>query len=512
MGIASRDAEADRPSLLFVAALVAGLGIGALSFASAPASILLAALPLVLFAVRRKLTVLARVALLVAVGVPVVYLSGTGGGSTANPLLSLPLGSAHPPLQVMLPLLVACAAIISASESQVWRLWFILNRRASGVLVLWVCATAVLVVYGAARNGFAAAGRDLLYMAMYVWVVVPILLFGRMRGRATSLFLPLIVSATAVSAALSLLIFAVRPLKSLVFLDTGLVQYGRVGFSCQSVYPLVLPLCLLILGRRGTVWPAKALWMTSGLLMIAALAVAQSRTTIAVAALNVLLVALVPGLRNVGIERTRMLAWAMVVGIVLSLALVTASLLGFQQARELPQQLSHRLTGIVSFSRVDTYQGRQYTNSVAFKRWLATPSTFLRGEGLGAQVRFYDPVTRRPFDVGPFIDSVWATLAVKGGLVALSMFAAVLIATFAAFVRAARRASDPFDRVVWWALALAFPGLVLESTVMTNHLLAVPAVVVTVATLVAAADLCGLHKTQFVASSRRDDAPAAART
>jgi len=238
--------------------------------------------------------------------------------------------------------------------------------------------------------------------------------------------------------------------------------------------------------------------------MIAALAIAQSRTTIAVAALNVFLVVLVPGLRNVGIKRTRMLASALVIGIVLFLALAAASLLGFQEAEMLPHELSQRLTSIASFSRVDTYQGRQYTNSVAFKRWLATPGTFLRGEGLGAQVSYYDPVTRRPFDEGPFIDSVWATLAVKGGLVALGLFAAVLIAAFAAFVRAARRASDPLDRVVWWAIALAFPGLTLESTLMTNHLLAVPAVVATISTLVAVADLCVLQEARVGASGRGD--------
>jgi len=230
--------------------------------------------------------------------------------------------------------------------------------------------------------------------------------------------------------------------------------------------------------------------------MISALAMAQGRTAIGVLAINVVLIALIPGLKSVGIRRARMVAGVIVIGIVISLALVTASLLGYQQARLLPQELSQRLTSIVAFSRVDTFQGRSYTNAVAFRRWLATPSTFLRGEGLGAQVRYYDPVTRRAFDEGPFIDNVWATLAVKGGLVALGSFAAVLVAAFAAIVRAARRASDPMNRVVWWAIALAFPGLLLESSAMTNHLLAVPAVVVTVSTLVAAADLCAQHDVQ----------------
>lgn len=88
MGITCRDTEAYRPSLLIAVALVAGLGIGGLSFASASGAILLAALPLVLLAVRRRLTVLARVALLVTFGVPVFFVGGAGAGSAANPVLS----------------------------------------------------------------------------------------------------------------------------------------------------------------------------------------------------------------------------------------------------------------------------------------------------------------------------------------------------------------------------------------------------------------------------------------
>jgi hypothetical protein len=81
-------------------------------------AILLAALPLVLLAVRSQLTVPARVALLVAVGVPVFFIGGTGAGSAANPVLIVPLGSAHPQLQVVLPLLMVCVALVSSSESQ----------------------------------------------------------------------------------------------------------------------------------------------------------------------------------------------------------------------------------------------------------------------------------------------------------------------------------------------------------------------------------------------------------
>lgn len=85
-GIAGRGAEAYRPSLLIVKALAAGLG--ALSVASASVAILLAALPLVLFAARRKLTVFARIAPLVTFGVPVFFVGGAGAGSAANPVLS----------------------------------------------------------------------------------------------------------------------------------------------------------------------------------------------------------------------------------------------------------------------------------------------------------------------------------------------------------------------------------------------------------------------------------------
>jgi len=207
--------------------------------AAAPLAILLAALPLVFVAIRRKLTVLARATLLLAVGVPVLFV-----GASADPLLGLPLGATRPPLQVVLPLLMAIAALALASDSQLSRLWFTLNHGASGVLLVWVLAAFVLFVYGAANNGLIAAGRDLLYMTMYAWVVVPILLFGWMRERALSLLLPLLVSATTISASLAVLIFAVSPLRSLFVPAKSLLQYTRVASrpgpstcsSCPSAF------------------------------------------------------------------------------------------------------------------------------------------------------------------------------------------------------------------------------------------------------------------------------------
>lgn len=494
---ASTDTAVDRAWLLGVTAVVIGLGAGALSFASVPAAVLLAAAPLVLYAIHARLTLLACATFVFIVGAPVLYLGGASGGSSANPLLSLPLGSSHPPLQVLLPLLMACAAVLTASSLSLSRLRRVFRRGVSGVLLLWVFVTAVLFVFGASTNGVLAAGRDLLFMTMYVWVVVPILVFGRMAERAISFFLSLLLAATALSAAVTVLVFAVPPLQSLAVSGTSFTSSVRVGFSTESVYPLALPVGLLMLGRRGTKGRARALWMTSCILMVAALVIGQTRTTIAVAVLNVFLVALVPGLRKIGIERWRMIVSAIAIGVVLAMALVAANLLGLQAAQTFPQELSHRLVDIVSYSHENTYQSRGYTNSVAFGRWLASPESFLVGEGLGSPLRYYNPVTHSPFAEGPFIDSVWATLAVKGGLVALGLFASVLVAAFAAFVRAALRASDPVRRVVWWALVLSFPGVVFESTAMTNHLLAVPAMVVTVSTLVAAADLCALPDVQF---------------
>jgi hypothetical protein len=482
------------PWLLVAAAVVAGISVGALAVVSAPAALALAALPLVVIVVRSKLSLVAQATLVFCVGVPVLYIGSANSSAEGNPLLRLPLGSASPPLQVVLPILIALAVAVLADGRQWARLWAVVNGGMSGIVVLWVVVAGLLMLYGAARNGVMAAGRDFLYTTAYVWVVVPVMLFGRMRERATPFFLRLVVMATAMSAGLAVLIFAVRPLRALFVPGTGVVQYTRVGFSTGSIYLLALPVCLLMVARRGTSRRAKALWWTSSLLMLAAMSMSQGRTAIAVLAMNVALVMLIPGLRGVGIERARMIVAALIVAAALAVALITASVLGYQQAKLLPQELSQRLTSITAFSRVDTFQGRMYTNAVAFRRWFADPGTVVRGEGLGAQVRYYDPVTRRAFDEGPFIDNVWASLAVKGGLLAVGAFAAVLVASFAAFVRAARRAADPLNRVIWWALALSFPGLVLESTAMTNHLLAVPSTVVAVATFVAAADLCALRR------------------
>ena len=495
-----RQAEAERPWLAGVVGLLCGLLVGAVTLVSVPAAVGVALLLLVLGATRAKLTVLACAALVFVAGVAEIV-AGTGAGGVRTKLLVLPIGDTHPSLQVALPLLIVCVAILSATGDGLSRLISVLRRGSSGVLVLWVIAVGVLFVFGLAQHLGRAAGSDLMYYSLYVWVVVPIVLFGRPGIRVTSLILTLILVATILSAALSLAIFASPALRAVLLPGPVTQEASRVGFGTGALYLLLLPTSLLLVGRgraTGRIW---VLALVSSVLMTAAVAVSQARTAIVVTALNVLLVFALPGLWRIGVRRWRMVAQLATIAVLLFAGVFVASLLGVRGAQKLPQELATRLAVVPSYSRASSFETRQYSNEVALGRWLATPGSFFVGDGLGSSLLVFDPVYHRPYNEGSFVDNAWVTLAVKGGLVALTFFAALVVAIFIAFVRAARASTDPGERLVWTSLALAFPGFVFATTVMNATLLIAPSAAVTLASFVAAADLCVLRGLRDVRGS-----------
>lgn len=463
-------------------ALLFGLLLGGLASVSLTAALGLSGLVLLVSAVAVDLTAFALAVLVFAVGVPAT----TG-------FLSIPLAGVRPSLQLLLPLAVAVAAALTASTGALEQLLHRLRHGASGVLLLSVLSALVFFAYGAMEHGVSAAGYDLMVLSLYVWVIVPLLVFGQPGG--SSLILRAMVLAMAISAGIALVLFAVPGLRHLFLSEPLDLITNRVGFGAGDIYIVGLPVCLVLLSRDGIARKDRLALLLCSVLMIAAVAVAQNRVLMVTIILNVALVFVAPRLWKSGLRRRRLVEQAVVAMVVLVALFAAAAWLGPESARSLPMVLTQRLGEVLSYQEVGSYKTREYTNAVAFERWSNDTRTVLFGEGLGARFVYINPVTRRPATApGPFIDSVWMSMAVKGGLVLIASWTAALVACFAGLIRAAKRSPGAMERSVWLTCALCFPAFVFGTTAMTHHLLSKEAVVVAFATVVAAADLAGLGR------------------
>lgn len=463
-------------------ALLFGLLLGGLASVSLTAALGLSGVVLLVSAIAVDLSGLALTVLVFAVGVP-----------ATTSALNIPLGIARPSLQLLLPLAVAVAAAMTAPTEAVEQLLYRLRHGASGMLLLWVLSALAFFAYGAMEHGVSAAGYDLMVLSLYVWVIVPLLLFG--RPDELSLLLRAIVLAMAISACIALLLFAAPGLRHLFLSEPLDVITNRVGFGAADVYIVGLPVCLILLSREGIGGKDRLALLLCSVLMVAATAVAQNRVLMVTIILNVALVFVAPRLWKGGLRRWRLVEQATLAVVVLVALFATMTWLGPESSRSLPTVLAQRLAEALSYQQVNSFQTREYTNAVAYERWRADTRTLLFGEGLGARFVYINPVTRRPAtDPGPFIDSVWMSLAVKGGLVLLAFWALALVACFASLIRAAKRSQGTVEGSIWLTSALCFPAFVFGTTAMTHHLVSKEAVVVAFVTIVAAADLSALNR------------------
>src|SRR5665647_979234 len=139
-------------------ALLFGLLLGGLASVSLTAALGLSGVVLLVSAIAVDLSGLALAVLVFAVGVPAT----TGA-------LNIPLGIARPSLQLLLPLAVAVAAVMTAPTEALEQLLYRLRHGASGMLLLWVLSALAFFAYGAMEHGVSAAGYDLMVLSLYVW-------------------------------------------------------------------------------------------------------------------------------------------------------------------------------------------------------------------------------------------------------------------------------------------------------------------------------------------------------
>lgn len=468
-----------RTALGAASALLLGLLLGSAASVSLMAALGLTAMLLLLSAVAVDLRGLALSVLVFVVGVPVAG------------ALGVPLALARPSLQLLLPLAVVAAAVLTATRDSVGQLFYRLQHGASGTLLLWGLSVVAFFAYGVMEHGAVAAGRDLLILSLYTWVIVPLLLFGRPGGLVV--LLRGIILAMATSAGIALLLFVVPGLRPHFLSEPLDLVTNRVSFGAADVYIIGLPVCLILLSQEGVRGRDRAALVFSMVLMIAATAVSQNRVLMVTISLNLFLVVFGPRLWSSGLRRWRLIEQTTLVVVVLLTLFGALVWLGPESSRTLPRLLTTRVVEVFSYQQVGSFQTREYTNAVASERWVASTRTFLFGEGIGARLVYINPATRRPAtEPGPFIDSVWLSIAVKGGLVLLSVWSLALVACFASLIRAARRWRGTSEGSIWLATALCFPAFVFGTTVMTHHLLSKEAVVVAFTTIIAAADLSAL--------------------
>jgi hypothetical protein len=486
-----RNAPALRPVVSvegtpFALLVVLGLGFGAaVGIVAAVSPPLAGALTVVAAAVafsRGRLPDLAGLGVILIVGVPVA-----AAGESVDTFLSVPLGPIHPPFQILLALGITVLSVVLASNETLSYLLSVLRRGASGMVLVWVLACIAFFMLGASRNGFAPAGRQFMYLSVYLWVVPVIIVSRRRAAHALSGFLALILIGTTLSALISLATFAFAPLRAYFFSVTQWAESVRVPWSATSVYVLVLPVALLLASSKSA-GRLRLLGRISSPLMVGAVLLTQFRAVIAACVLNVILVILLPGAWRLGVRRWRVLGGLGLIALMLVVALVTAGSLGVRSATVLPQELSQRLGSLASGSSDHNYQTRQLTNDIALSRWQADPISIISGQGLGASIGFYAAGSSTSYDRTLWADNAWVTLAVQGGLIALAIFALVLIGAFVSFLRAARSPADPQERLIARALMYSLPGL-LFSSLFFSHLLQAPGLVVALCTLLAAADV-----------------------
>lgn len=419
-------------------------------------------------------------------------------GWNSDNLLGIPLiinTSVAP--QILLPILFSVLVLVietmkrmASSQSNIS-----LNPLVTKIAMLWLGFSLVSFVEGANNSGLVDALRDLQYILLYMVIIVIPMIYLYKQDRSFSVVQIMIVGLL-LHASLSISVSLFPDTLRLAIYDNSMwPDSTRVGFSTSSLFALFIPLCLVLLSNgilRGK-------WKVVGLLAVALMSIAifvsQGRVLTLVTVLNTVLVIFGPRLRLIKLNKIKMAIYSLLVAFVLILVGIVLLTYGNLFISTLFNESSARFTSVLSYSSDSSMLEkdllvRSISNQAAWKRWQS--GYILVGEGLGAQIDLYTPggaVAQR----GMFIDNLWATLAVKGGLLAVLIFSLLLITAFIQIYRAAKTYKDERMRLVWRSILFSFPGFIVLTTSFSAHLLMGPSVILTLSTLSAFATVCGVH-------------------
>lgn len=466
------------------AAAALAVAAGVLAVYSAAAGFALGLIFIFIGVVRRRFEAWTALTVVLVVGMPILKV-----GDVVRPSVNI-LGYATPVQIVMIYVTVLVGILVLLGSRSRGQLDPMINGL-STAFIWWLGAILVTLVL---HEGTMAAGatvlKELVYYAVPVFVVVPFCLVGLTPKRAARALLVCLLTGATLCAGVVLVTYAIPGLRWAVFGNTMYATSSRVGFGSGSIFALSLPAMVIVLGfadmRR---FMRVAVSISTGA-MGAAVLVSQSRTLIVAAGLNVMLALAVLGFHSSSAARRR--AVVMLTSIVLASGVVfaLASAVGLGQVTTLPRELGVRLSQLRDPGEVTSLQSRLHTNEQAIRQWTANPTSLVSGRGFDASIALFSAVNPVvPYRVSRIADNAWITVASKGGIILLLAFGWTLAASFCSFVRAARREDDGVVRTVWLVLALAFPMFVVESTLLTTHYPAVPAVVLALVCLTAASDL-----------------------
>jgi len=332
--------------------------------------------------------------------------------------------------------------------------------------------------------GAAAALPDFQYILVALSFTLPLLVCRQSPDFGVKDIAGALVLGSVVYSCIALgLLAAPQSVRAVVYAsptDTYAASM-RVGFGNGTVLMLTIPLALVLAGVQGLRQRRRVLLTLALAIMCAGALVSQSRTLLVLLALNIAVTGVVLWRTGRAGHVRRSFPAALAALAVVFAGWLVAGLVQFDAAANVPQQALGRIAVLTQFDSDPNYMTRSRTWDATIDTWTHDGQSLLLGRGLGAQLPLVSPYGGLVTWVNR-VDNVWAVLALKGGLAALAIFAALLVCLQVVFVRAARHSARRHEGTLWSVAASCFPGLAL-TTLVTNHLLYVPGLTVVLVTM-----------------------------
>lgn len=367
----------------------------------------------------------------------------------------------------------------------------ILKSPVTKATLTWMFLGALLLVSGVQNHGTIDALRDFQYIFTYLWFFVALFIYSNARMDKFRVVQAIMLGMLIYSFLTVIIYLFPDMLRFAIYNDGMWTNNVRVGFNTSSLLVIFVPLCLALLGSNAFKGGWRLIYFLSATFMLLSLIISQGRVLIACTILNALLVLLGPRLGSVNLGKLRNVFYICLIALVIIGAGAVLVGYGMPQAQELTSYFFDRFMPILNYGTnysllEDDLRVRGFSNQSALDRWKRHSIVF--GEGLGARLDLYDPAGRIARS-GLFIDNIWATLAVKGGLTAILSYGLLLIALFVQFYRAAKHCIDGRLRLVFRSLLFSLPGFIVATTVFSAHSHFGTAVVLVLTTMAAIATI-----------------------
>ncbi len=389
-------------------------------------------------AVAAVVLLLARLLGAWTVPIAVFLVAAVPSGTFADPHVSLAAGGASVLVTEIAVVVALVAAVVSVGSGRA-------SSRPTARLLFWLWVAAVVVgcVTGLVlENSASALLQDLRPLLVYSGFPIAWALCDERTSQRVEWALLL---GCATVSAFSLIIVSTGFMESTFMTDSG-----RVWFRNGALYPLVIPLGLLML-RRASGRAQNALIVFALALSLAGCAASGTRsywvsTGLAVAVL------VMP--RFVQLRRRHQLALAAILAAVVVAVAIPSLATDVSTQRSLgATRLGARVATFGNLS-ADSSLGTRWRNFVITNKVLAESPLF--GKGMGSRVVLVGSGWRVYSAAGQYVDNVPQTVALKTGALGLLAIAALW---FYAVLNGCGRRRTAASATLRTALIYASPGL-----------------------------------------------------